>query len=259
VRLAAFTDEIDPSLARALDVCGELELDAVELRIVDGRPIVVFDEDELEALRGELDRRGLAVAAIGSPFLKCNRGDDLEEQLVIHQRAVAAAKALGAPIVRAFSFWREPSPAAAFPELGSALREAAEMARAEGVTLAVENEHDCNVASAAEVAAALENSPDVGVIWDAGNAAMLDPDAYSGLGGLEAIFDRVVHVHLKDVDRSRNWVGIGEGVVDHAALFRFLRESGYDGYLSFETHFDRDGSREAATRANVAAARSLAA
>lgn len=253
VRLSVFTDEIDPSLARALDVCAELGIEAVELRVVDGRPIVTYDEEELSVLRAELDRRGVSVAAIGSPFLKCHRSDDLDEQLAIHERAVAVAKALDAPIVRAFSFWREPDPAAVVPELSAALRRAVDLA--DGVTVALENEHDCNVASAAEVAAV----PEVGVIWDAGNAAMLDPTGYSGLGGLEAIFDRVVHVHLKDADRDGNWVEIGQGVVDHAALFSFLRESGYDGYLSFETHFDLDGSREAATRANVAAARRLGA
>jgi sugar phosphate isomerase/epimerase len=261
VRLSAFTDEIDQSLSRALDVCEELGIDAVELRVVDGRPIVVYDQDELSALRAELDRRGFSVVAIASPYLKCNRGDDLEEQLVIHERAVTAATILGAPIVRAFSFWREPDPLAVMRELGPALRRAAESAQAAGVALAIENEHDCNVGSAAEAAAALEaaGAPALGVIWDAGNAAMLDPAGYSGLGGLETIYDRVVHVHLKDVDRDRNWVRIGDGVVDHSALFKFLSDSGYDGYLSFETHFDLDGGREAATRANVAAARELGA
>lgn len=255
MRLSVFTDEIDTSLERALDVCDDLGIDAVELRVVDGRPIVGYGEDELAALRAELDRRGFGVVAIGSPFLKCNRGDDLEEQLELNDRAVRVAVILGAPIVRAFSFWREPEPLAVLPELEPALRRAAERAREAGVTLAIENEHDCNIASAAEVAAV----PGVGVIWDAGNAAMLDPERFSGLGGLETIFDRVVHVHLKDADRNRNWVRIGDGVVDHAALFRFLRESGYDGFLSFETHYDLAGSREAATRANVAAARKLGA
>jgi L-ribulose-5-phosphate 3-epimerase len=252
VRLCAFTDEIDPGLARALDVCEELGIDAVELRIVDGRPIVVYDEEELQALRSELDRRGFAVAAIASPFLKCDRGDDLEEQLAIHERAVTAARILGAPVVRAFSFWREPDPFAAMPELAAALRRAV----TPGIALALENEHDCNVCTAAEIAA---TPPEIGVIWDPGNVAMLDPEAYSGLGGLETIFDRVVHIHLKDADRDGNWVRIGDGVVDFAALFAFLRESGYEGYLSFETHYDLDGSREAATRANVAAARELGA
>jgi L-ribulose-5-phosphate 3-epimerase len=260
MRLSVFTDEIDPSLARALDVCDELGIDAVELRVVDGRPIVGYDDDELRSLRSELDRRGFSVSAIGSPFLKCNRDDDLDEQFAIHESAVTAANALGAPVVRAFSFWREDDPVAVLPVLGPALRRAAELARAAGVTLALENEHECNVNFASEIAVTLAAAgPELGVIWDAGNVAMLDPDGYSGLGGLETIFDRVVHVHLKDVDRDRNWVGIGDGVVDHAALFAFLRESGYEGYLSFETHYDRDGSREAATRANVAAARRLGA
>ena len=40
MRLSVLTDELDPGLARALDVCEELEIEAVELRTLDGRQIV---------------------------------------------------------------------------------------------------------------------------------------------------------------------------------------------------------------------------
>ena len=43
------------------------------------------------------------------------------------------------------------------------------------------------------------------------------------------------------------------------ALLRYLADTGYDGYLSFETHYQRDGSGELATRDCVAALRSIAA
>jgi len=49
------------------------------------------------------------------------------------------------------------------------------------------------------------------------------------------------------------------GIVDFAALLRYLAGAGYDGYLSFETHYQRDGSGELATRDCVAALRSIAA
>jgi sugar phosphate isomerase/epimerase len=257
VRLSVITDEIDPGLAHALGVCEEFELDAVELRTLDGRQIVDHSEAELEAVRAELGRRGFAVCAIASPFLKCDRGEDQDAVL---ERTLRAAAVLEAPVVRAFGYWRESDPAASLPDLGRALRDATTRAHAAGLTLALENEHECNVATAAEARAALA-AADVSqlrLIWDPGNAAMLDPAAWNGLGGLETIVDRVVHVHLKDVTPAAAWTRIGDGIVDFRAQLSCLSDAGYDGYLSFETHYVRDGSGELATRECIAALRALA-
>ena len=252
MNLSVITDEIDTRLGRALDVCEELGIDAVELRTVDGVPVI--ERDDLGGIRAELDRRGFRVSAIASPFLKCDRGEDQEN---VYERTLDTARTLGAPVVRAFAWWREPDPAAVLPELGEALRRAAEQARAAGVLLALENEHECNVATAAEARAALAAaaSPDVWLIWDPGNAAMLDPGSFTGLGGLEAISDRVAHVHLKDVSVSGEWVRIGDGIVDFPGMVEHL--SRYEGFFSFETHYQRDGSGERATRDCVAAFREL--
>ncbi len=257
MRLSVITDEIDQDLGRALDVCGDLGLDLVELRFIHGVNVVDLAEVELRSLRAELDARGTRVCAVASPFLKCDRGDPGQQD--VNARAIAAALILGAPIVRAFSYWREPDPAAALPELGAALREAAARCAALGLTLALENEHDCNVGSSAETQAALAatTAPELRVIWDPGNAAKLDSAGFSGLGGLESIYGSVAHIHLKDVDADGNWVRIGDGIVDFSALIEFLRDRTYDGVLSFETHYQRDGSGEAATRDCVASFQEL--
>jgi sugar phosphate isomerase/epimerase len=256
VQLSVITDELDARLGPALDVCEELEIDAVELRTVDGLQIVDHAPDALRAMRQQLDSRGFRVSAIASPFLKCARGQNQED---VHERALVAAELLSAPIVRAFSYWREDDLAAVLPELGEPLSRAVARATAAGVTLALENEHECNVATSAEVRAALDATPSPGlrVIWDPGNAAMLDRDAFTGLGGLEEIYDRVAHVHLKDVTAAGSWTRIGDGIVDFAGLLRYLQDKGYDGYLSFETHYRRDGSSALATRDCVAALRAI--
>jgi sugar phosphate isomerase/epimerase len=141
------------------------------------------------------------------------------------------------------------------------LSSAAARASGVGVTLALENEHECNVATSLEARNALDAaaSPHLRLIWDPGNAAMLDPGSFAGLGGLETMYDRVAHVHLKDVSPAGSWTRIGEGIVDFATLLRYLADAGYDGYLSFETHYQRDGSGELATRDCVAALRAIAA
>jgi sugar phosphate isomerase/epimerase len=254
VNLSVITDEIDTRLDRALDVCEELGIDAVELRTVDGVPVAA--RDDVDAIRGELDRRGFRVSAVASPFLKCSRGEDQGD---VYARALDAALILGAPVVRAFSWWREPDPAAVLPELGEDLRLAGAQARDAGVVLALENEHECNVATAAEARAALDAaaSPDLWLIWDPGNAAMLDPGAFTGLGGLETVSGRVAHVHLKDVSAAGEWVRVGDGIVDFPGMVEHL--SGYDGFFSFETHYQRGGSGERATRDCVAAFRELVA
>ena len=255
------TDEIDARLAPALDVCAELGIRAVELRTVDGIQIVDHTPAALQSMREELDARGFHVCAIASPFLKCDRGDDPDVQDRVHERALEAASVFSAPVVRAFAYWREPDPSAALTELGASLRRAAARASDGGVTLALENEHECNVATSDEAKAALASadSSSLRLIWDPGNAAMLDPATFSGLGGLETIDDRVAHVHLKDVTASGEWTEVGAGIVDFTALLRHLAGLRYGGYLSFETHYQRHGSGELATRDCVAALRSIAA
>src|SRR5579864_3049962 len=134
VRLSVITDEIDPSLGRALDVCEELDVDAVELRFLDGVQVVDLGPRDLEAIRTNLDGRGFAVSAIASPFLKCDRGEPQDDVLA---GTLQAARILRAPIVRAFAYWREADPGAALPDAGRALRDAAERAHAAGTTLAL--------------------------------------------------------------------------------------------------------------------------
>ena len=258
VRLSVITDEIDARLGPALDLCDELGIAAVELRTIEGVQIVDSGADSLRATRRELDRRGFRVCAIASPFLKCNRDDDPLAAERVLDRALETAAIMSAPVVRAFGYWREPDPGAALAELGVALGRSAARAHAAGVTLALENEHECNVATSAEALAALDAAASLHLrlIWDPGNAAMLDPRAFAGLGGLETICDRVAHVHLKDVTSSGSWTRVGDGIVDFSALLGYLVAAEYEGYLSFETHYQRDGSGELATRDCVAALRS---
>jgi len=275
VHLSIITDEIDEDLGRALDVCEDLDVRAVELRSIGGLNVVEHPPEALEAMRAELERRGFRVCAIASAYLKCRRGEapavvgalhnaparPRAAQDIVLTRAIRTARVMSAPVVRAFSFWREADPRVAIRELGEELRGAARVAAAAGLTLAVENESECNVGSTQELAAVLAEvaSAELGVIWDAANAASLDPRGFDVLRDLAPIAARVVHVHAKDVDDEGRCVRIGGGLVDHTALLRALDAAGYRGYVSIETHYERDGSGEAATRECVASLRSIAA
>ena len=272
MRLCVITDEISQDLAHALDVCEDEGVGTVELRAIGGANVVSHDDDSLEEIRAMLKRRGFRVGAIAAPFLKCHLyGDDApegathfaapasrEEQWEILDRSFEVARHFGARIVRSFSFWRVPDPSGVRDEVAGVISEAARRTGAAGLTLGLENEHACNVATGAEARWVLDRatSPALGVIWDPGNEAVMGSEPFPG--GYEQVRGRVVHVHLKDVDADGNWTRMGAGVIDYAGQFRTLARNGYDGLLSLETHYEHpDGGAEKATRESLAAIRGL--
>ncbi|KQS78988.1 myo-inosose-2 dehydratase [Rhizobium sp. Leaf384] len=96
-------------------------------------------------------------------------------------------------------------------------------------------------------------APSVGLLLDTGHAAAAD-FAYPRL--IERFGDRIVHIHLKDVRapvlaavrdrdlsfnegvRSGMFTVPGNGSLDFAPLERFVRESGYRGWLVIEAEQD---------------------
>ncbi len=107
---------------------------------------------------------------------------------------------------------------------------------------------------------------EVGLLLDTGHAAGAGYD-YSRL--IERFGDRIVHIHLKDVradvladirrqDRSFNegvragmFTVPGDGVLDFAPLAKFVRDSGYQGWMVVEAEQDPNKAepRAAVTRA----------
>ena len=272
MRLSVITDEISQDLEAALGVCEDLGVRTVELRAVGGANIVSHDQSSLERIKGALQDRTFGVCAISSPFLKCHiRGDGAprgathfaapasrEEQWDVLERSLNVARLLGAPVVRAFSFWRVPDPSSVRDEVVHVLAEAVERVERAGLELALENEHECNVGTGAEAQRVLDRipSPSFGLIWDPGNEAMMGSEPFPG--GYSHVRGRVSHVHLKDVDDEGNWTKPGTGIIDYPGQLRALAEDGYAGVLSIETHYEIPGSGlEGATRESVAAVRAL--
>jgi L-ribulose-5-phosphate 3-epimerase len=272
VRLSVITDEISQDFDRALEVCEDLGVRTVELRAIGGANVVSHDQSSLQRIKATLDNRDFEVCAISSPFLKCHLYGNgtpqgamhfaspasREEQWDVLERSLSVARLLGAPVVRAFSFWRVPDPASVSEEVVKALAEAVERVQEAGLKLALENEHECNVGTGAEAGWILGriSSPSFGLVWDPGNEAMMGSKPFPG--GYSHVRSRVIHVHLKDVDDEGNWTKVGAGIIDYPGQLRALAEDGYVGVLSLETHYETaDGGLEGATRESVAAIRAL--
>ena len=105
---------------------------------------------------------------------------------------------------------------------------------------------------AAELAAILEQAPDLEVVYDSGNMILVheDPVEY-----FKEFAGRTAHIHLKDIMKAPEGMRgaeIGEdgtpftaapagtGIVDMPALIREIKNSGYEGYLTVEYAKHRD-------------------
>jgi L-ribulose-5-phosphate 3-epimerase len=273
VRLCVITDEVSDDAPRALLAAESMGVGTVEIRVVDGRNIVEHPPEDWRVLAGLLRAGGFDCPVVDSPFLKETPlpGDDDWTGLdwTPFERAMEVAGVLGAGTVRVFSGRRRHADGARPTAdgrsddggwLADVLAEAVGRARPAGLRVAVEIEHVCTIATAAEaVAFAAESTvDDWGYVLDPGNESYLT-GAPAEAALVPDLASRISHVHVKDVAPAREWVRVGAGLVGWAAHLAALRACGYDGHLSMETHYAvPPEGLESATRESVTALRELA-
>jgi len=270
--LAFITDEFCQDFERAVSTAVELGYQAVEVRTVWDRNIVDLDDARIGELGRIAQRAGIGILSIASPVFKCTHpeGGSIDhrfEQDAFHSahqfadqprildRSIEVAQRLGASMVRVFSFWRTMDPPRLFGRIVESLALAIEQAARRGVRIALENEHACNIGTAAESAPLLRSldGPSFGLVWDPGNSYMAGetpfPDGYSLLP-----VSRILHVHAKDgvrnaADDRVAWGPLGDGQVGWKAQLDALARDGYRGAISLETHWGGpDGNKEEGSR-----------
>jgi L-ribulose-5-phosphate 3-epimerase len=260
--IAAITDEFSPDISAAVNSMSEIGMAAAELRMVFGKNIIDLSDEELARAMEIVTGKGLKIISIASPLLKCvlpNAPEidsrfqqdifaskhTFEDQPRLTDRAFEIAKRAGARIVRVFSYWRTVEPEKCFDRVAMALRALAEKAAKHGLIVGLENEHACNIATAAETARVLAavDHPNLQVVWDPCNALVSGespfPEGYRRLP-----VKRIVHVHAKDCfvnDHKPTFGPLGECGIDWRGQIRALVADGYNGYISLETHWPGPG------------------
>lgn len=254
-RLSIITDEVTHDFRQALDWVQAQGLRWVELRSINRRNLVDLTDEEMQAIRRELDGRGLKTICIASPYLKCSlyentpaeRGDtffsqanDYASHRVVLQRALAAARIFGADQVRIFSFWKEPMQTPQMWDLiAERLQESVAIAERAGVTLAMETEPTVNAATGRQVRALIDQvrSPVLRAVWDPGNVVWAGEDPIADYSHLRGA---IAHVHLKDAILTAEGKAtpaiLGEGKVGYPKPLELLQGDGWEGGLSLEPH-----------------------
>ena len=180
------------------------------------------------------------------------------------RRGIRYARALGVNIVQITEEmyppkWMTEDDAYAVMKIN--LRSIVETCEENGVYLAVEQHgpYTAKIKSLTRILA-LVDSPWIKVNYDCGNTYLAGEDPYAML---EAVIDRVVHVHAKDISRKQaaaergkvtgTAVGCacGDGEIDWHRLVKRLKQAGYTGVLSVECGTEEEAKRSLAYLTNV--------
>ena len=244
--LTGFADEISPDLEEQLETLDAESMRFMELRSVWNKNVLDLTDRELGGIKTALSDRGIGVSSIGSPIGKIPVADPFEPHLEHFRRALQAARILGAPYVRVFSFFipKGEDPTSYRDEVLGRMGALAREAEGSGVTLLHENEKEIYGDVPERCREILEevDSPALRAAWDAANFVQCGVTRpYSE--GFEALRPFVEYVHVKDaVAETGGVVPAGEGEGELRETVSALRASGFDGFFSLEPHLASAGS-----------------
>jgi sugar phosphate isomerase/epimerase len=240
--LSGFGDEIAAELDQQIDALLDDGIRHVEFRAAWGKNVLDLSDEEIERARALLDRRGVAVSAIGSPIGKVSIHDDFEAHRARFRRALWVADRLGARRVRIFSFFMPPAEAARHRD--EALRRLTALvkdATAAGVTLLHENEKEIYGDTPERCRDLVESigSPNLRITFDPANFVQGGVRPFDQAYPL--LRDYIAYLHIKDAVMGGGVRVAGEGDGQLPELLAAEAARGYDGFASLEPHLKSGG------------------
>lgn len=244
-KVSIISDEVSQDIRVAASFARKFNLDGLEIRSVWGKnpQNLLMKVNEIRRVLSEYD---LKVSAISSPLFKADIESEreIEEHLNVLRNCVELANRLDTKIIRGFTFWRRGRLEDYIDLIIERYQKPLEIIESEDAILGVENEPSTFVGNGRELATFLSriDSRKIRAVWDPGND-IFDPSGEVPYpDGYRHIRNWVVHVHVKDgvrmgSDGKPEWTAIGEGEVAYREQFKALKEDGYAGYISLETHW----------------------
>ncbi|MEA3408645.1 MAG: sugar phosphate isomerase/epimerase family protein [Chloroflexota bacterium] len=241
--LSGFADEISDKLQEQLDTLQKLDINYLELRGVWGKNVLDLTDGEVQQIKQELDRRGMAISAIGSPIGKINIDDPFAPHLERFGRAVELAEFFGCRYIRMFSFFVPEGEADAHREaVMDRLKALLDAVKGRSVVLLHENERYIYGDIPRRCRDIFETcaSPQLRMAFDPANFVMCGVHPFSE--GYHLLKEYVAYLHIKDgLMEEKRVVPAGEGDGQMRQLLRALQEDGYDGFASLEPHLAMAG------------------
>ncbi|WP_040158882.1 sugar phosphate isomerase/epimerase family protein [Nigerium massiliense] len=242
-RLSGFVDEAAPTLRGQVRLAQAADLDAIELRLALGRPVLRWDDRTVERAASLVAAAGLGVSCVATGLGKQEPGLTPRAMLDDFQRACDVAHKVGCRNIRAFSFRvPEGTEDRYAPLVTDRLGELTTLSEGADVVLLLENEKG-TVGSSPERCAAIASdisSERFRLIFDPANFVQCGhrpaTDAYPLLRPW------VAALHVKDADaHTGRVVPAGQGDGQLPELIAALKADGFDGTASIEPHLGLGG------------------
>jgi sugar phosphate isomerase/epimerase len=243
LQLSGFADEIGPDLGDQIRVCRETGVTHLELRSVDKVNVLNLSPDRrreiLDSLRGE----GMGVVSIGSPCGKKPATDDETELMDMFKKALEAAVAFEAPLIRVFSFYPHGGEGAGPVEeirdrSIELLRKQASILDESGTDVVMVHENEKGIYGdtgdrCLDLMQSVD-SPRFRTAFDFANFIQVGDDPAENWPKLKQFTS---HIHIKDAKKgSGEVVPAGEGDGSIGAILKDAYDGGYRGFVSMEPH-----------------------
>lgn len=238
--ITGFSDEISPDLGAQIEGLRKLGIGHMEIRGVNGKPVVSYGIDDVRLFKRRLDDGGVKVSALGSPVGKQPIEEPFAPHRELFKRCLDVAEALDTPYIRVFSFFVPAGEEERDRWRGEVLERTGELVRlaeARGVVLLHENEDDVygnTPQRCMDLMNAIGSRCFMSVI-DPGN--FVKAGVTDSLAAYAAMKSRIVYVHAKDATPGEeHFLPVGEGKGMVRELLAALHRDGYEGFASVEPH-----------------------
>ena len=235
--LSAFADEASPLLDEQIEALTQAGICCVEMRGVDGKNVKDLSDEEAASAREKLDRAGIRVSSMGSPFGKIGINDDFENHFLEFKRALKICKILGTKRMRMFSFYypKGEDPCQYRDVVFERLSRMLDEAEKEGIELCHENEKGIYGDVAARCLELIEHfGGRLKCIFDPANFIQCGEKPIENFALLK---DHICYMHIKDALLTTGAVvpsGAGDGNI--ADILAGLTPRADGMVLSVEPH-----------------------
>lgn len=238
IEISGFADEIAEDLKTQIEVIKKLGISHIEMRGVNGKPLVEHSLEEVKEVKRQLDENQIKLSSIGSPIGKILITEDFEEHFELYKKTVEISKIMETPYIRMFSFFipEGEEPEKYKSQVFERLQKFADYARDHQVVLLHENEKEIYGDNAKRCLEIMQEfyGEHFKAVFDFANFVQCNQDTREAYQLLKPY---ISYIHIKDAKAESGIVvpaGYGDGNVEE--ILKSLLEEGYEGFLSLEPH-----------------------
>ena len=235
MRLSAIGDEIGTTLEEQIESLKLAHMNKIEIRKINDKYLWEFTEEELKEFKKILDRENIEVLTIDSPVGK--KPIPYSRKVELFDIYLNICKIFDSKILRIFS------------NLGKEINEdsikidlhrVCEKAEKEGIKLIMENERATFAESPVDCLRIFGNEKNIEIVYDLENAFFEGHDIFESY---EKAKEKITYIHLRDFDiKGNKYEYLGEGDFQIERFMNILKNDGFNGVISIETHLPMNNS-----------------